>query len=218
MTYHDAFLQAILENPDEDAPRLIYADWLEERGDPRGEFIRIQCHLAAMSADDERRSLLEQHERELLARHQDSWLRELRPLLNGWTFHRGFLDAITVPAATYLHHAPFRLPLTVRRLQVGLRGFDPSQHILELVPESVARENVVLPLGLRGRTLVMAAWEPLDTDMLAKVQFILNRSVVLVAADGEQIREAIDHLYGLTETESVDCILYEFADTAIDFW
>ena len=43
MTHDDAFLQAIIENPDDDAPRLLYADWLEERGDPRGEFIRVQC-------------------------------------------------------------------------------------------------------------------------------------------------------------------------------
>ena len=32
MKYDDAFLQSILENPDDDAPRLIYADYLEERG------------------------------------------------------------------------------------------------------------------------------------------------------------------------------------------
>jgi uncharacterized protein (TIGR02996 family) len=38
---HDAgFLEAICANPDDDVPRLIFADWLEERGDPRGEFIR----------------------------------------------------------------------------------------------------------------------------------------------------------------------------------
>ena len=43
MTHDDAFLQAIIEDPDHDAPRLLYADWLEERGDPRGEFIRVQC-------------------------------------------------------------------------------------------------------------------------------------------------------------------------------
>ena len=42
MTHDEAFLQAIIDNPDDDAPRLIYADWLEERGDPRGEFIRVQ--------------------------------------------------------------------------------------------------------------------------------------------------------------------------------
>jgi uncharacterized protein (TIGR02996 family) len=41
----DAFLQAILDAPDDNAPRLIYADQLEERGDPRGEFIRVQVAL-----------------------------------------------------------------------------------------------------------------------------------------------------------------------------
>src|SRR5688572_21228634 len=41
---HDAFLQSIIETPDDDAPRLVYADWLEDNGDPvRAEFIRLQC-------------------------------------------------------------------------------------------------------------------------------------------------------------------------------
>lgn len=30
MFEHDAFLWAVCENPDDDAPRLVYADWLEE--------------------------------------------------------------------------------------------------------------------------------------------------------------------------------------------
>src|SRR5579884_708793 len=33
----EAFLQAITANPDDETPRLVYADWLEERGDPLGE-------------------------------------------------------------------------------------------------------------------------------------------------------------------------------------
>ena len=38
---------AILDNPDEDTPRLMYADWLDEHGDSgRAEFIRLQCRLA----------------------------------------------------------------------------------------------------------------------------------------------------------------------------
>jgi uncharacterized protein (TIGR02996 family) len=40
-----AFLQAIRDRPAEDGPRLIYADWLDERGDPRGEIIRLDCTL-----------------------------------------------------------------------------------------------------------------------------------------------------------------------------
>src|SRR5690242_12437796 len=41
MTRDQAFLHALLDRPEDDAPRLVYADWLEEHGDPRGEFIRL---------------------------------------------------------------------------------------------------------------------------------------------------------------------------------
>jgi len=40
-----AFLQGILEEPDDEGIRLIFADWLEEHGNILGEFIRIQCQL-----------------------------------------------------------------------------------------------------------------------------------------------------------------------------
>src|SRR5271170_4452357 len=36
------FLAAIRASPYDDALRLVYADWLEERGDPRGEFLRLE--------------------------------------------------------------------------------------------------------------------------------------------------------------------------------
>jgi uncharacterized protein (TIGR02996 family) len=40
-----AFLNAIRANPADDLPRLAYADWLEERGDPRGRALRLACHF-----------------------------------------------------------------------------------------------------------------------------------------------------------------------------
>src|SRR5262249_23287556 len=47
------------------APRLVYADWLEERGDPestaRAAFIRAQCELARLSPKDPRRKRLDRH-------------------------------------------------------------------------------------------------------------------------------------------------------------
>ncbi len=52
MNQADAFLQAISEKPDDDTPRLVYADWLDEHGDPaRAEFIRVQCQLARLPPD-----------------------------------------------------------------------------------------------------------------------------------------------------------------------
>lgn len=51
MTEDQAFLQAIAEQPDDDAPRLIYADYLEERGQvERAEFIRVQIELSLVPA------------------------------------------------------------------------------------------------------------------------------------------------------------------------
>jgi uncharacterized protein (TIGR02996 family) len=51
MTDHDALLAAILANPDEDTPRLMFADWLDENGDAdRAEFVRVQCELARIRA------------------------------------------------------------------------------------------------------------------------------------------------------------------------
>jgi uncharacterized protein (TIGR02996 family) len=39
MSEEIAFLAEILENPCDDACRLIYADWLEESGDRRASFL-----------------------------------------------------------------------------------------------------------------------------------------------------------------------------------
>ena len=89
--------------------------------------------------------------------------------------------------------------------------------IIELIPESVARECVVLPLGGGGRVLFVVISDPEDTETIQKLQFILNRDIQPVVSPREQIIEAINRHYGLSETESVDSFLAEFTDTAIDF-
>src|SRR5438552_3681095 len=49
-----ALYRAILAHPDEDTPRLVYADWLDEHDDlDRAEFIRVQCRLARMNEWDD---------------------------------------------------------------------------------------------------------------------------------------------------------------------
>jgi uncharacterized protein (TIGR02996 family) len=46
------FLQTILADPGDDAHRLVYADWLDERDDPRGRHLRIEVRLAELSEQD----------------------------------------------------------------------------------------------------------------------------------------------------------------------
>src|SRR4051812_28275900 len=73
-----AFVQAVLETPDDEGIRLIFADWLEERGDPYGEFIRAQCELAKLPPEDERGRELGEREAALWNAHGPAW-REYLP-------------------------------------------------------------------------------------------------------------------------------------------
>ena len=51
-----AFLRGIRENPDADLPRLVYADWLDERGHQlRAEFLRAHIELERLTEDSTRR-------------------------------------------------------------------------------------------------------------------------------------------------------------------
>jgi uncharacterized protein (TIGR02996 family) len=64
MTQNHAFLQAIFETPDDDTPRLIYADWLQERGQAEwAELIRAQCEQAARVAIRSKDEALARHAR-----------------------------------------------------------------------------------------------------------------------------------------------------------
>ena len=95
----DAFLQALREAPDDDLPRLIYADWLEEHGDAdRAEFIRVQVRLAGLDEEDPERPALEDRERALLAAHEAEWLGPLPPDVAKVTFRRGFVNKVVLGA------------------------------------------------------------------------------------------------------------------------
>src|SRR5947209_12547364 len=89
---HEPFLRAICESPDDDAPRLVFADWLDENGDAeRAEFIRRHIRLA-LNPDDWR---AERRCQELFRTGGPSWVSELPGTYALWTefvpgFHRGY--------------------------------------------------------------------------------------------------------------------------------
>lgn len=104
------------------------------------------------------------------------------------------------------------------RLQyVDLKEVTIPESIIELVPESVARENNILPMKEEDESLVVIMSDPLDIETIDKLRFILNRKVDVALAPKENIIEAINKYYGQEEGESADSMLQEFTDTAIDF-
>lgn len=119
-------LDAIYANLADDAPRLVYADHLQEAGDPRGELIAVQCELARLGyavkpaswdwigdalAGDEidlaRVRKLRARETALLKQHAEAWLAEAKqanPLyaLVSFRFERGFVTHLETGAAAEL--------------------------------------------------------------------------------------------------------------------
>ncbi len=100
---------------------------------------------------------------------------------------------------------------------VDLQKVEISEDIIELMPESVARENIVLPMNESDGRLKVLISDPSDVETIEKLRFILNRDVTPALATRSQISEFINRFYGQVEGESADSILQEFTDTAIDF-
>ena len=68
--------------------------------------------------------------------------------------------------------------------------------VVELVPESVARENVVIPLSEGDGKLTVIVSDPDDYETIEKLRFILNRPIETALAPRDAITEAINRHYG----------------------
>jgi uncharacterized protein (TIGR02996 family) len=100
----DAFHRTILEQPEADGPRLVFADWLEEQGEPHAELIRLQCELARL-AEGPRRDALKVREREMLTAFDAHWLQPIRDLKLQARFRRGFLEVTVCGVRLFLETA-----------------------------------------------------------------------------------------------------------------
>ena len=100
---------------------------------------------------------------------------------------------------------------------VDLATIRIPDHVIQLVPESVARENKIIPVSDEDETIKVLVSDPFDIETIEKLRFILNRKVETALASQEQIQEAINKYYGQVEGESADSMLQEFTDTQIDF-
>ena len=122
----------------------------------------------------------------------------------------GYADADDIMKAKAEQHG---LPF------VELKEIEIPASVIELVPESLARENIVMPLSQESGIIRVIMHDPLDFETIDKLRFVLNREIEVSLAPKESIVEAINKYYGsaTSETESVDSMLQEFTDTAIDF-
>jgi uncharacterized protein (TIGR02996 family) len=105
LAHEQAFLAEILAQPDDDAPRLVFADWLDDHGEgDRAEFIRAQVELYRLPEGDPRRPALVARVNELAVTRRKALLRGLPAVADLGVFHRGFLEEIALTARQFLSH------------------------------------------------------------------------------------------------------------------
>jgi uncharacterized protein (TIGR02996 family) len=175
----EGLLDAVYANPREDDPRLVYADWLLERGDERGEFITLQFkrRTEAYTPADEKR------EAALIKKYGKKWLGALAPVLSfgkgysGTRFERGFISQADIILSVGkklepLWHAKewstveylegnWPLELLERAPLRGLKGVGRSLHsetlkALRKGRRTLAAEEVELTEDIRDWELVRA--------------------------------------------------------------
>jgi len=145
--------RAILAAPDDDVVRLIFADLLEEQGQPeRAEFVRLQIRLAQVPTYTPEFMTLRHRERELIVAHGLQWRQSLPPFsgISWGPFVRGFISSVearrwsdyTLCAHELVNFEPVQ-HLEIRRLTVPfeevytspliekLSGLDLSSIVLE---------------------------------------------------------------------------------------
>src|SRR5262245_47690475 len=105
------FLEDIAEHREEDGPRLIFADWLEEHGDESerawAQFMRIECAMAGVSEGGAEWNRLEKRTKALLAAHGAAWFGPAADdsIVRAITTRRGFVEIIELPTNQFTAHA-----------------------------------------------------------------------------------------------------------------
>jgi uncharacterized protein (TIGR02996 family) len=111
MSDEEALLAAIAAHPEEDTPRLAFADWLEEHGEAiRAEFIRVQVEVARVETlpriDINQHVQLFRRQQDLLDNHRHELVGPLAKLGDQamFEFDRGLLSEVTLKFSVFYRH------------------------------------------------------------------------------------------------------------------
>ena len=166
---------AVVADPNDEAPRRALAAHYDAKGDPRGEFIRLQLEIAAKEAAGGLDGKLIGREREMIRKHGKAWAAPLADLIKEYAFHRGFIGEVTLPLDRFLDVAP------------TLYAAAPIQHLNLTAPRTRFRELLGSPhLGrLTSLSLTRLGLDDEDAKAIARAEAM--RTLRWLALGGNKI-------------------------------
>jgi uncharacterized protein (TIGR02996 family) len=187
----DAFVRGILDNPEDRVRRLVFANWLEERGTASSVawagYLRMQAECETLAEEDPRVP-------ELLAK-ADSY----RPAI---------CARLELPArAVRTRLLYLRRLLPPWNVQIQFNGEDWSpdwpQGFAQGFIEEWWRDHLLIPVGQEGNVSAWASPVPYSTKFIDWVgSYYLKRSLICFRADTDEVTKAIDRRYGRTLVDS----------------
>lgn len=210
----EGFLQAIRRDPEDPVPRLIFADWLEEQGDPRGEFIRQHCEYEEHGETDgavvrARQQLEQQQRRTLIARLSHLGVRDVR-------FRGGFVDKVFIQGAEFLRrpNALFRHAPVLRGLMLRGISADRASDVMRRLA-GLEKLSQLDALDLTDCNLGGAAIEALVSGVLRPTRLVLTGNPL--GGHGLQVLTQAETLRGLESLELANAQLQVYDARQLSF-
>jgi len=167
-----ALLAAIIANPDEDTPRLVYADWLQENGDEKqAQFIRDCVSMDWLTDyEDDKRERIAKRINHTADHHGSRWLEEIGVVGADPAYDRGMVDGVVYSRFhTFLADAPAlfaREPVRELAIQ-GLGAYeetDSPDALVQLAAMPELGRLRTLHLSNRGWPVPSEGWEQFITS------------------------------------------------------
>lgn len=196
----EEFHSAIRDDPDNIDLRLIAADWYEEQGSPRADFIRVQLALKSLPEQHDWRGDFEMQQDVLLEENKEQWDAPVWELLRrhlqisdfgphggkfrGWTYRGGFIEELKLDGAYLLDH------WDVLRELGPIRVLDLFQVTGEQLQQIATDPRFVNVNGFRMRGCHLQ-----DRDVLPFLRELdLERLLLLDLADNEVTASTVEFL------------------------
>ncbi len=197
-TYEDAcaFLRKYLSRPTDAAARLVFADWLEDTGQPQNvawaHYIRWKHEAEQFPLSDESRK----HKEHEIGLYADA-----------------IRTRLTIPAHFFIGYPKSLLQLLPpAQITVQLAHFTAADHVRECLPGHHAHNLAIVPLDCQEAALLVASANPRCMRTAQRLERITGRNILMVAAEPEDLHEAIERHYPAGDPHE-----WDDSDDVIDF-
>lgn len=190
-------LRRVLADPQDHTARLVYADWLTQRGDARGELITVQVALLHDEAADKEDLLA--REKELLRKHYGEITRNAAQVALEMDLKAGFVFRIRATGQVFaakgaglFEHEPLEELIVSKPSTTGLKALAAAPHVARL-----RKLQFSSPLWLQSDKEVEALRTFLQSEgarALKELHLVLDHDPYIARIPAQKLKGLLDNI------------------------